>query len=63
MDIEEFASKKTPSIALRQEELQRLSIEEIEERIGLLHAEIRRCEATKADKQATKASADRFFKI
>jgi uncharacterized small protein (DUF1192 family) len=63
MDIEEFAPKKTPPIGLGQEDLARMSIDDLEERVRALEAEIERCEAAKAAKQATRASADRYFKV
>jgi len=63
MDIDEVAPRKTPLSPLGQEDLSRFSIEDLEERLVLLQAEIKRCEAAKAAKQATRASADRFFKM
>ncbi len=62
MDIEEFAPKKKP-VPLAQEDLSRFSIEDLDERIQMLRAEIERCEALKTAKQATRANADRLFKI
>jgi uncharacterized small protein (DUF1192 family) len=62
MDIEEFAPKKTPPIALGQEELARMSIEDLDLRVRALEAEIERCQSAKTAKQATRASADRYFK-
>lgn len=42
--------------------LDALSVDELDERIVLLRAEIERLEAAKAAKQASKAAADLFFK-
>jgi uncharacterized small protein (DUF1192 family) len=44
------------------QELALLSVEELRERIGLLKDEIVRLEAAVASKQASRASADTFFK-
>ena len=43
------------------QDLSQLSIEEIAERIAALKEEIARLEAALARKQASRASADRFF--
>ena len=40
MDIEEFAPKKTPPIALGQEDLARMSIDDLDERVRALHCEM-----------------------
>ena len=63
MDLDELAPRKTPPVSLGQEDLSRFSIEDLDERIVQLQAEIKRCEAARDAKQATRASADRFFKI
>ncbi len=44
------------------EPLDRLSVEELTERIELLRAEILRLEKTRDGKAASKAAADAFFK-
>lgn len=44
------------------QDLALLSVEELRERIGLLRDEITRLEAAMASKQASRASADTFFK-
>jgi uncharacterized small protein (DUF1192 family) len=44
------------------QELSHLSIEELGERIGALKDEIARLEAALASKQASRTSADRFFR-
>ncbi len=43
-------------------DLSLISVEELRERIGLLHEEIARLEADIARKQASKSAADAFFK-
>jgi uncharacterized small protein (DUF1192 family) len=62
MDLDELAPRKTPGAPLGQEDLSRFSIEDLDERIASLHAEVKRCETAKAAKQATRDSANRFFK-
>jgi len=62
MDTDDLLPKKTPSLAVLQEDLSRFSIADLDERIELLEAEIERCRATKAAKQATMANAHDFFK-
>jgi uncharacterized small protein (DUF1192 family) len=44
------------------QELSHLSIEELGERIGALKEEIARLEVALASKQASRTSADRFFR-
>jgi len=44
------------------QDLALLSVEELRERIGLLTDEIARLEAAMASKQASRTSADTFFK-
>ena len=44
------------------QDLALLSVEELRERIGLLRDEIARLETAVASKQASRASADTFFK-
>ena len=44
------------------QDLSPLSLEDIDRRIALLKQEIGRLEASRADKQASKAAADSFFK-
>lgn len=62
MDLDELAPRKSAAVPLGQEDLSRFSIEDLDERIASLHAEIKRCEDAKAAKQATRESANRFFK-
>jgi uncharacterized small protein (DUF1192 family) len=44
------------------QDLSLLSVRELDERIALLRAEIARLEADKSGKQASRQSADQFFK-
>jgi uncharacterized small protein (DUF1192 family) len=44
------------------QDLSLLSVKELDERIALLRGEIARLEANKAGKQASRHSADQFFK-
>jgi uncharacterized small protein (DUF1192 family) len=44
------------------QDLTLLSVRELDERIALLQSEIARLEANKAGKQASRQSADQFFK-
>ncbi len=44
------------------QDLALLSVKELDERIGLLQSEIARLEANKAGKQASRQTADQFFK-
>jgi uncharacterized small protein (DUF1192 family) len=44
------------------QDLALLSVEELGERIALLHDEIARLEAAKAKKTASRSAADQFFK-
>jgi uncharacterized small protein (DUF1192 family) len=44
------------------QDLSLLSVKELDERIALLQSEIARLEANKAGKQASRQTADRFFK-
>jgi len=44
------------------QDLSLLSVKELDERIGLLQSEIARLEANKIGKQASRHTADQFFK-
>ncbi|HEV3371668.1 MAG TPA: DUF1192 domain-containing protein [Xanthobacteraceae bacterium] len=44
------------------QDLSLLSVKELDERIALLQSEIARLEANKAGKQASRQTADQFFK-
>ncbi len=50
------------SLALR-EDLELYSVDDLEERVGLLRAEIARTEAQIEKKRASKSAADAFFKF
>lgn len=62
MDLDELAPRKSANVPFGQEDLTRFSIEDLDERIAMLQAEIKRCETARAAKQATRESANRFFK-
>ena len=63
MDMDDLAPRKTPTFAIGKEDLSRYSIEDLDERVELLRAEINRCEELKRAKLNTRASADKLFKI
>ena len=54
--------KKPVSELVIGEDLATISVDELEERITLLEAEISRIKAEIVSKQATRASAENFFK-
>jgi uncharacterized small protein (DUF1192 family) len=62
MDLDDLMPKKTTGLASLQEDLARFSIEDLDERIKALEAEIERCRAAKKAKQSTLAAAQSFFK-
>lgn len=53
---------KKPQVHAIGEDLSRLSVDELEERIGLLAAEIKRLEEAIAAKRKSRNSADTFFR-
>ena len=59
IDDDEPRKKITHDIG---QDLSLLSVNELEERIGLLTAEIQRLRAAEVKKRASKDAADRFFK-
>ena len=61
MIIDDELPKKKPVHEIGQD-LSLLSVEELAERIAALEAEIARLEASMAAKQASRTSADQFFK-
>jgi len=61
MTMEEDRPRKKPVHEIGQD-LSLLSVEELAERIAALKAEIARLEAALAAKQASRSSADQFFK-
>lgn len=58
---DDLAPKKKPIHEIGQE-LALLSVEELKDRIATLQAEIARLEIAMADKRASLAAADQFFK-
>ncbi|MFS8037676.1 DUF1192 family protein [Xanthobacter sp. AM11] len=52
-----------PRDEIAQADLSRLSVDEIEHRIGRLKAEIERLETALAQKRASRAAADAAFKL
>ena len=61
MDEEERRPKRSPAHEVGQD-LSLLSINELDERVGLLRAEIMRLETAKAQKLAAQGAAQTFFK-
>jgi len=61
MTMEDDRPRKKPVHEIGQD-LSLLSVEELAERIAALKAEIARLEAALAAKQASRSSADQFFK-
>ncbi len=62
-DEDFFAPKKpAPSQHVLGEPLDKLSVDELGERIALLRAEIERLEAVRLTKSASRAAADSLFK-
>ena len=59
MEEEVVRPKKAHEIG---EDISTLSVEELKERVAVLHAEIERLEAAIRAKQATKTAADTFFR-
>jgi len=64
IDSDEFGQAGAPRRSAHEigQVLDLLSIEEIEERIALLRAEIERLEAQRSMKAASRRAADAFFK-
>lgn len=61
--MDEEPAPPPPREVLVEADLSRLSVAEIENRIGRLKAEIARLEATLAAKHASRAAADAAFKL
>ena len=61
MTFEDDRPKKKPVHEIGQD-LSLLSVEELADRVAALKAEIARLEASIASKQASRSSADQFFK-
>ena len=62
IDDDPFAAPKKPQAHEVGEALDAISVEELEERIGLLRAEIVRLEGAIKAKQASMQAAESFFK-
>lgn len=63
MDLDDLPQKKTgPLTDLEKEDLSTISVDELEERVQRLTAEIERVKAEIQSKQASRAAADAFFK-
>lgn len=61
-----FANEEEPkrkAVPVLGEELERFSIEELDQRIGLFENEIRRLQEAKLKKQNIRSAAENFFKI
>jgi uncharacterized small protein (DUF1192 family) len=61
MDLDDIRPVKKPDITIG-EDLSLLSVAELEHRIQVLEAEIRRIHETLASKQSSKAAAAAFFR-
>ena len=57
-----FEKKIQPIFQLIKEDLDQLSVKELEERINLLTIEVDRCSDKIKSKNSSKASAENFFK-
>ncbi len=64
MDVEDLLSKRpeSPLALLVREDLDRLSRDELEQRIAILKAEIERAEGRLASASAFRAAADSLFR-
>jgi len=64
MDLEEFLPKKSddPLAQLLKEDLDPLSVEELDARVAALHHEIKRCETRKKAATLHRSAADDLFK-
>ena len=62
IDDDPFAAPKKPQVHAIGEALDAISVEELEERVSLLRAEIVRLEGAIRAKQASKQAAESFFK-
>ncbi|MBB5518584.1 DUF1192 domain-containing protein [Amphiplicatus metriothermophilus] len=64
MDFDE--PQETPDLtlkSLKKQDLSTLSVDDLEERIASLKAEIARCEAALGARGSTRAAAEKMFKI
>ena len=62
MDTDDLEPRKKPNLPLGAQDLSMMSIEELEERIAELTAEIERCRKTIESKQGSRAAAEGVFK-
>lgn len=64
MEVEDFLSKRpeSPLALLRREDLDRLSVDELGERIAVLEAEIARTRAKRESASAFRSAADSLFR-
>ena len=62
MDFEDLEPRPANVIAWSQQDLTTMSIDELEERISDLRAEIKRCEDMIESKQGSRKGAESFFK-
>ena len=62
MDENDLEPRKKPDLNLAAQDLSMMSIEELEERIAEMIAEIERCRALIVSKQGSRADAESVFK-
>jgi uncharacterized small protein (DUF1192 family) len=64
MDLDELFAKRPddPLVALLKQDIERLSVEELEERVEALKGEIGRCEAKISAARSHRNAADALFK-
>ena len=64
MDLEDMLSKRpdSPLALLRREDLDRLSVDELGERIAALEAEVARTKAKRDNASAFRSAADSLFR-
>ncbi len=64
MDDQPLNEKPDLSLAfLAKQDLYALSVDDLDERIAALKAEIERCEAAKGDRGSTRDAAEKLFKL
>jgi len=62
MDTDDLEPRQGQTVALSKQDLSNFSIEDLEERIAELKAEIVRCESVIQSKQGSRQDAESFFK-
>lgn len=62
MDEDDLEPRKKPSLGLSSQDLSMMSIEDLEERIAEMTAEIERCQALIVSKHGSRTDAESFFK-